>query len=118
MSCFGEKLHLLWASEMALSCHGYKLQMSWVSGFISVLLTDTAMSFCVFWANCGHSDGLLVWSTYLASWVGFVILPGCVGVASQSNCQVVKGRTAFISRTYTCNFSTRREPKGWDDREL
>ena len=72
---------------MALSCHGYNVHMSY---FISVPLPETAMSFL--WilvvggrvANKGHRDGRLVWSTYLASWFGFVILPGC-GLASQTN---------------------------------
>ena len=96
---------------MALSCHGYNVQMSY---FISVPLPETAMSFL--WilvvdgrvANRGHRDGRLVWSTYLSGWFGFVILPGC-GLASQTKRQSAKGRTMFVSRTYTGKVSTGKE---------
>lgn len=96
---------------MALSCHGYNVHMSY---FISVPLPETAMSFL--WilvvggrvANKGHRDGRLVWSTYLASWFGFVILPGC-GLASQTKRQSAKGRTTFVSRTYTGKVSAGKE---------
>ena len=85
-----------------------------MSYFISVPLPETAMSFL--WilvvdgrvANRGHRDGRLVWSTYLSGWFGFVILPGC-GLASQTKRQSAKGRTMFVSRTYTGKVSTGKE---------
>lgn len=96
---------------MALSCHGYNIQTSYL---ISVPLPETAASFL--WilvvggrvANRGHRDGWLVWSIDLASWFGFVILPGC-GLASQTKRQSAKGRTVFVSRTYTGKVSTGKE---------
>ena len=99
MSCLGEKLYPIWASENGP-------ELPWLR------CPDVLVHFChcqtlqchfcgIFWgANGGHNGGHLVWSTCLASWFGFVILCGCVGLASQSKCQFVKGRTTYVSRTY------------------
>lgn len=110
MSCLGKKLHPIWASENGP-------ELPWLQR------PNVLLDFCPIARNCsiifvdfgggwvgsrGHRDGWLVWSIDLASWFGFVILPGC-GLASQTKCQSAKGRTMFVSRTYTGKVSTGKE---------